>query len=164
MKKDLALLFQQLTQGVYVIGVVDDGQYNSFTAVWVMQVSFNPPIVAISVNLNHSSYRMIKNSQVFTVNVLKNDQLELGEHFGKPSTTDKLADITWHSDQTGAPILDNAMAFFECEVINECEAGDHMIVVGRVVNGAVIDADASPLLYRDTEDMDGSTNLYPDTF
>ncbi len=164
MKKDLALLFQQLTQGVYVIGVVDADQYNTFTAAWVMQVSFNPPIVAISINPNHSSYAMIKNSKVFSVNVLKNDQLELAEHFGKHSTADKLADITWHSDQTGAPILDDAMAFFECEVINECEAGDHMIVVGRVTNGRVIDADASPLLYKDTGDMDSSTNLYPDTF
>ena len=164
MKENIALLFRKLTHGVYVIGVADNDQYNAFTAAWVMHVSFDPLVLAVSVNPNHSSYTMIQKSKVFSVNVLKKEQLDLAVHFGKPSTSDKLADIKWHNDQTGAPILDEAMAFFECEVINECEAGDHMVVVGRVVNGDVIEPDASPLLYTDTNEMDGSAHLYPDTF
>ncbi len=164
MKEDIAALFKKITHGVYVIGAADNDQYNAFTAAWVMHVSFDPLVLAVSVNPNHSSYTMIQNSKVFSVNVLKKEQLEIAAHFGKPSVSDKLADIKWHSDQTGAPILDDAMAFFECELINECEAGDHIIIVGRVVNGAVADPDASPLLYKDTENMDGSTHLYPDTF
>ncbi len=164
MKEDIALLFRKLTHGVYVIGVAGNDQYNAFTAAWVMHVSFDPLVLAVSVNPNHSSYTMIQKSKVFSVNVLKKEQLDLAVHFGKPSTSDKLADSKWHSDQTGAPILDEAMAFFECEVINECEAGDHMVVVGRVVNGDVIEPDASPLLYTDTNEMDGSAHLYPDTF
>ena len=164
MKEDLALLFRQLTHGVYVIGVADDDQFNAFTAAWVMHVSFNPLVLAVSVNSNHSSYTMIRNSKLFSVNVLKDDQLHFAEHFGKPSTSDKLADIKWHNDRTGTPILNDALAFFECELINECEAGDHIIIVGRVVNGALTDPDASPLIYKDTENMNGSTHLYPDTF
>jgi flavin reductase (DIM6/NTAB) family NADH-FMN oxidoreductase RutF len=164
MKKDLALLFRQLTHGVYVIGVADNDQYNAFTAAWVMHVSFNPLILALSINPNHSSYAMLQKSKVFSVNVLGKDQLDLAEHFGKPSTSDKLVDIDWHCDQTGAPILDHALAYFECEVSHDCEAGDHMIIIGRVVNGAVINPDALPLLYRDTEEMNGSARLFPDAF
>ena len=145
MKKDLASLFRRLTHGVYVIGVVDNDQNNAFTAAWVMQASFNPLVLALSINPNHSSYTMIQKSKVFSVNVLGKEQLDLAGHFGKPSTSDKLVDINWHSDQTGAPILDHALAYFECEVSRDCEAGDHMIVIGRVVNGAVINPDASPL-------------------
>ena len=55
MKEDIALLFRKLTHGVYSIGVADNGQYNAFTAAWVMHVSFNPLVLAISVNPNHSS-------------------------------------------------------------------------------------------------------------
>ena len=83
MKENLALLFRQLTHGVYVIGVADDDQFNAFTAAWVMHVSFNPLVLAVSVNSNHSSYTMIRNSKLFSVNVLKNDQLHFAEHFGK---------------------------------------------------------------------------------
>lgn len=164
MKEDIALLFRKLTHGVYVIGVADNGQYNAFTAAWVMHVSFNPLMLAISVNPNHSSYTMIQNSKVFSVNVLKNEQFDLALHFGKPFISDKLADIKWNKQKTGTPILDDALAYFECEVTNECDVGDHVIVIGHVVNGAVTDLDASPLLYKDTEDMDGSVHLYPDKF
>ncbi len=160
MKEDIAALFKKITHGVYVIGATDDNQYNAFTAAWVMHVSFNPLVLAVSVSPNHSSYSMIQNSNVFSVNVLKKDQLDLAAHFGKSSSTDKLADIKWHKDQTGTPVLDDAMAFFECEVINECKAGDHMVLVGRVINGDVIDLDALPLLYRETDNMNGSINLY----
>ena len=83
MKKDLALLFRKLTHGVYVIGVVDNNQYNAFTAAWVMHVSFNPLMLALSINPNHSSYRMIQSSKQFSVNVLHRNQLDLARETRK---------------------------------------------------------------------------------
>ncbi len=163
-KKDLALLFRKLTHGVYVVGVIDNDQYNAFTAAWVIHVSFNPLMLALSINPNHSSYRMIQSSKLFSVNVLHRDQLDLARHFGKPSNSDKLVNIKWHCGQTGAPILDHALAYFECEMKHECQAGDHKLVIGHVIDGAILDSELSPLLYSDTEDMDGSHDLYPDTF
>ena len=163
-KEEISKLFRKLTHGVYVIGVVDNDQLNAFTAAWVMHVSFNPLVLAISINPNHSSYTMIENSKVFSVNILKNSQLDLAMHFGKASNIDKLADIKWHVDRTGAPILDESLAFFECKVIDKCQAGDHVIITGQVINGAVMDQNASPLLYSDTENDNGSTRLFPDAF
>ena len=163
-KEEIANLFRKLTHGVYVIGVVDGEQVNAFTAAWVMHVSFDPLILAISINPNHSSYTMVENSKVFSVNVLNNKQLELAMHFGKPSSTDKLADIKWHIERTGAPIIDESLAYFECRVTDKCQAGDHVIITGRVINGAVLDQGASPLLYSDTENVNGSARLYPDSF
>lgn len=163
-REAIAKLFRKLTHGVYVIGVTDDEQVNAFTAAWVMHVSFDPLVLAISINPNHSSYSMIENSRVFTVNVLNSSQLDVAMHFGKASSTDKLADIKWHTEKTGAPILDESLAYFECEVTDKCQAGDHIIITGRVINGAVLDQNTSPLLYSDTENVNGSARLYPDTF
>jgi len=94
--------------------------------------------------------------------VLRKDQVDLARHFGTRSgrELDKLRDISWRSGRTGAPILDDAMAWFECELTAVMPAGDHRIVLGRVVDGQVTDASATPLLYLDTGNLDDSERLY----
>jgi flavin reductase (DIM6/NTAB) family NADH-FMN oxidoreductase RutF len=164
MKKNLKLLFRQLTHGVYVVGVTQNSKDNAFTAAWVIQVSFNPLFLAISVNPGHSSYAMLTQGGAFSVNVLSSSRDDLARHFGQPATVNKLAGIKWHRGKTGAPVLDDAMAYFDCEFSHECPAGDHVLVFGRVVDGAVLDPDALPMSYRETGDMNGSSQLYPDDF
>ena len=56
MSGSIAALFQRLTQGVYVVGVAHGEVRNAFTAAWVMQVSFDPLLLALSINPHHSSY------------------------------------------------------------------------------------------------------------
>lgn len=164
MKNDLHFLFQKLTHGVYVIGVSCNGENNAFTASWVMQVSFTPLLLALSIHPDHSSYKMLIDGGVFSVNVLPKERLDLAEHFGLPVNTDKLAGLAWHQGKTTVPVLDDAIAFFECKFSHECEAGDHRLVIGRVVYGAVRDPQALPMNYRDTGAMDGSSSLFPEDF
>ncbi|MEX2525088.1 MAG: flavin reductase family protein [Gammaproteobacteria bacterium] len=164
MRHDPAAVLRRLTHGVYVIGVSDGDRCNAFTAAWVMQVSFDPPLLALSIHPQHASREMLVRGGVFTVNVLPEGRMDLAEHFGRPGKAEKLHDTEWHAAKTGAPILDEAMAWLDCEFSHECAAGDHVLVIGRVVDGAVIDADASPMNYRDTGDMDGSSRLFPDEF
>lgn len=154
-------LFKLITHGVYVIGVRDGEQRNAFTAAWVMQVSFDPLLLAISINPEHYSYRLLKNSGICTVNVLNQNQYAIAEHFGR-SGKDKMAGFQWIADQTGAPILTTSLAYFDCVVSHYAEAGDHQIAVCRVVNAAELNP-GTPLLYRQTGDMDGSSQLYNDT-
>jgi len=164
MSGKLAPLFRTLTHGVYVIGVAGDSRRNAFTAAWVMQVSFDPLMLALSINRRHSSYALLKAGGGFTVNVLRQGQEELARHFGQPASVDKLAQVPWHESRRGAPLLDDALAWFECEFVRECPAGDHLVVIGRVSDGALRSPDAQPMNYRDTGDMDGSAALFPDAF
>ena len=55
MSESLAALFRRITAGVYVAGVAHAGQRNAFTAAWLIQVSFNPLLVALSINPTHTS-------------------------------------------------------------------------------------------------------------
>ena len=105
---DVADLFRRLSAGVYVIGVADDGRRNAFTAAWLMQVSFDPLLLALSVNPEHASYPLLVGGGGFTVSVLSRDQVDLARHFGTVSARDgdKLAGIAWRSGPTGAPILE----------------------------------------------------------
>ena len=160
---DVADLFRRLTAGVYVIGVAEGQRHSAFTAAWLMQVSFDPLLLALSVNTGHASYPLLVGGGGFTVSVLSRDQLHLARHFGTRSTReiDKLAGVPWHPGRTGAPILDGSIACFECLLDQRTPAGDHEIVTGRVVAGELLAPDAVPLTYADTGDLDGSRELYP---
>lgn len=164
MSTPIAALFQRLTQGVYVIGVGDGAALNAFTAAWMMQVSFDPLLLALSVNKAHASYALLRKGRAFTVSVLGKDQLEVAAHFGKPAAAGKLDGAEWTTGRTGLPLLHGAIAWFECTVTEEHPAGDHVLVVGRVVDGKLLDSAAEPLTYRDTGAMDGAAALFPNTF
>ena len=161
MTSSVASLFKTLTQGVYLIGVGYGAERNAFTAAWVMQVSFDPLLLALSINPGHSSYRLLQESGAFSVSVLKRDQLDLAARYGDPKREGGLADKEWRAAKLGVPVLRGGLAWFACEVQHECPAGDHTLVVGKVVDGALLDASSTPLAYRDTGDMDGAAALYP---
>jgi flavin reductase (DIM6/NTAB) family NADH-FMN oxidoreductase RutF len=156
-------LFRRITLGVYVVGVADGQKRDAFTAAWIMQASFNPLLLAVSINPDNASYELLHASGGFTVNVLKQGQLELARRFGTRSgrEEDKLAGIRSHPGRRGTPILDDALAYFDCEVLGRTRAGDHELVLGQVVDGRILDREAAPLTYADTGDMDGSGDLYP---
>jgi len=159
-------VFRRLTTGVYVIGVAHARQTNAFTAAWLMQVAFDPLLVALSVNASSASYPLLVESSAFVVNVLQQDQLELARHFGTRSGRDgdKLEGVRWRAGQFGAPVLSDAVAFLECRVTSSVAAGDHVVVIAEVVDGAVLEEDAIPMRYDETGDMDGSSELYPQSF
>ena len=159
-------VFRRLTTGVYVIGVAHARQTNAFTAAWLMQVAFDPLLVALSVNASSASYPLLEKSGAFVINVLQQDQLELARHFGTrwAREGDKLQGVRWRAGQFGAPVLSEAAAFLECRVSSSVPAGDHVVVIAEVVDGGVLAEDRVPMRYDETGDMDGSSELYPATF
>lgn len=153
-------LCRMLSHGVYVIGVAAEKQRNAFTAAWVMQVSFDPLLLAISINPQHYSYQLLKKSGVCTVNVLSQQQYHLAEHFGRSGLADKMAGFNWQTAKTGAPVLSEGLAYFDCQVSHYTEAGDHKIAVCHVLAAGHLHQ-GMPLLYNQTGNMDGSAELCP---
>ncbi|NJD06996.1 MAG: flavin reductase [Methylococcaceae bacterium] len=164
MNSSLAELFGRISQGVYVVGVAAGERRNAFTAAWVMQTSFDPPMVALSINPAHSSFQLLEQGRNFTVNVLADDQLGLAAHFGKPASADKLAGQAWRPAPGGAPILRDALAWLDCRLDAVVNSGDHRLVTGVATGGSIQRPDSQPLLYRDTGALDGSAALYPAAF
>lgn len=163
---EIAALFHRLSHGVYVIGVSHAGRRNAFTAACVMQVSYDPLLLAVSINPQNASFALVRASGCFTVNVLKRGQLDLARRFGTRSggKEDKLMDVGWQPGPGGAPFLSEALAHFACELMQIVPAGDHELVLARVVGGRILDPDAEPMRYADTGDMDGSSALFADRF
>jgi flavin reductase (DIM6/NTAB) family NADH-FMN oxidoreductase RutF len=163
MTYEVADFMQTISTGVYVIGVSDGRRTTAFTASSVVPVSFKPVMVAVAVGLDHASRPVLHAGRAFTINVLKRNQLEVASHFGTVSgrTADKLADIRWRPGLSGAPILLESLAYMECELASTVAGGDHELVLGRVIDGGVLDRDEPPLLYRETRNLDGARDLYP---
>lgn len=163
---EISELFHRLTAGVYAVGVAEGAKRDAFTAAWVMQASFDPLLLALSINPGNASYPLLHNSGGFTVNVLKEGQLGMARRFGTRSgrNEDKLAGISWRPGRSGAPILEAALAYFDCELAGRMRAGDHELVLGHVIDGKILDRNGQALTYTGTGDMDGSSSLYPGKF
>ncbi len=159
-------LFRRLTNGVYVVGVAHGAERGAFTAAWISQVSFDPLLVALSINPGHASYPLLLASRAFTVSILAAHQLELARHFGTQSgrDVDKLAGQPWAPNASGIPFISNAIGYLECRVLAEHEAGDHQLILATVTSGELLSPDAAVLGYRDTGNLDGSAALYPPHF
>jgi flavin reductase (DIM6/NTAB) family NADH-FMN oxidoreductase RutF len=128
------------TYGLYAISCTDEGSVNIFTANWLSQVSFEPPLIAISVENDSKSLPMILHSRIFTINVLRSGDRELAGKLGKSAIQhpNKLEGIDYDIGENGCPILRDALAWVACTVIQSTEAGDSTLVVGEVVDAAML--------------------------
>lgn len=100
---------------------------NAFTS-----VSLDPPLVLVCVARSSRSWPLIRASGAFAVNFLGEHQEDVCLRFGSQAE-DRFADVGWEAAATGSPVLPEALAYVDCRIETEHEAGDHVIVVGRVV-------------------------------
>jgi flavin reductase (DIM6/NTAB) family NADH-FMN oxidoreductase RutF len=70
----------------------------------------------------------------------------------------------WATGRLDLPLLADALVWFECQVLSEYPAGDHVQVLGRVIGGKLLDPEAEPMSYRETGEMDGASAVFPDAF
>lgn len=143
LKKQVLRLF---TYGLYVIMCDDGTTVNGFTANWLTQVSFEPPLLAVSVENDSQSLPMILQSGKFSVNVLRSGQRELAGALGKSALKQphKLDGIAYSVPTSGYPVLQEALAWVACEVREHVKAGDSTVVIAEVVDVGLL-AEGQPL-------------------
>jgi flavin reductase (DIM6/NTAB) family NADH-FMN oxidoreductase RutF len=129
-------VLRTFTYGLYAVSCANEGEVNIFTANWLTQVSFDPPMVAVSVENISKSLPMILRSRKCTINVLRSGDRELAGTLGKSALQhpDKLVNIAFHLGLNGCPILDDALAWVACEVRNTLEAGDSTLIIAEVID------------------------------
>ena len=147
-----ATSLNQLGYGLYVIGSKFGEELNGMTANWVTQTSFEPPLVAISIESDSHTRKLIDGGQVFSVNIIEDSEegRAIIAKYVKPQKPyrNKLGDEDFTTNLTGTPLLAGAISWFECEVVQTLETGDHQLYLGRVVGAGVQQADAVPLTLK----------------
>ena len=131
--------------GITVVTAVDEGEPVGLTCQSFASVSLDPPLVLFVAARVSNSWPRIRHAGHFCANVLGEAQEELGRRFAVRGA-DKFAGVGWRPGLTGAPLLAGCLAFVECELEAVHEAGDHDIVVGRVVDLGIA-VEGKPLLF-----------------
>lgn len=133
-------VLQKLTLPVTVVTVGRGGAENALTVSWVCPASFDPPRIVFAADSHHYSVDFLKSTKNFAVNVLREGQQRFAGHFARQSMMheDKLQAMPHREATTGAAILSESLAYFDCEVLELHEVGDHILVIGDVVDAGVL--------------------------
>jgi 3-hydroxy-9,10-secoandrosta-1,3,5(10)-triene-9,17-dione monooxygenase reductase component len=134
--------------GVTIITAMHEGEpvgvaANSFTS-----VSLDPPLVAFCAAHSSSTWPAIQASGRFCVNVLGEDQEDLCRLFATKGA-DRFRAVGWRrAPDTGSPVLDGVLAWLDCRIEAEHEAGDHVVAIARVLDMGLATAhDGKPLVF-----------------
>jgi flavin reductase (DIM6/NTAB) family NADH-FMN oxidoreductase RutF len=132
----------RMPYGFYSITSRDGDDANAMVANWVMQASFSPRLVAMALAKNAYSYGLIEASQAFAVNIFNKEDQEAIMPFtgGRAKRPKKMENAEYSpGPETGCPILAGAAAYLECKVVQMIDVGgDHVLLVGEVINGAIL--------------------------
>ncbi|RWD50687.1 MAG: flavin reductase, partial [Mesorhizobium sp.] len=120
-----------LTGVTIVTTIGPEGEPRGFTANSFTSVSLDPPLVLVCVAHKALGHPVFATSKSFAINVLSEDQKAASGIFASKAA-DKFASVVWQPGQTGSPVLDGSVAFFDCDLERLVEAGDHSILIGRV--------------------------------
>lgn len=132
--------------GVAVVAArAGDGRPCGLTANAVASLSLVPPLVLVCVDRGADSHDCIRDAGSFSINVLPSDAERIARQFAELEFGDKFDGIAHHIEISGAPVLDEALAWVDCRVHEAYPGGDHTIYIGEVLSG---DARAgAPLVY-----------------
>lgn len=145
----------KMPYGLYVVGSRAGDRRNGMTLNFATQVSFDPKLVGIGVEREAYTHELIAEGRVFSLHLVSREDRAIVRKFVKPVEVDleamTLNGFPFHDGRTGAPILDQAVAYAECEVRQAVDCGGHTFFVGEVVDaGFQADEDTPVLRMEDT--------------
>lgn len=116
-----------------------------FTANAFSALSLEPPLVLVCADWAGNSHGCIREAGVFSVNVLESGSERLARHFARTDLAGKFEGVAWSEAVTGAPVLEDALAWVDCRVHGEYPGGDHTIFIGEVVAAGAVEGE--PLIF-----------------
>ena len=124
--------FGTFMTGVTVVTSLDgNGNPVGFTANSFSSVSLDPPLLLVCLAKSSSNYDTLTQAKGFAVNVLSAEQTDVSNTFARP-VDDRFASVDWKTGPFGSPVLNEVSAWFDCSMHSTVEAGDHVILIGRV--------------------------------
>ncbi len=145
-------VLRQFSYGLYAVTAEHAGERGVFTANWLSQASFEPPLVMLSVENDSSTLPLIRGSGLFAVCPLSSGQRELAGALGRPKARvgDKYAayNLAVVPTESGLPALADAFGYVVCRVQSEVPAGDSVVFVAEVIEARVLN-DGEPLTMRE---------------
>lgn len=131
--------------GVTVVAGVSDGEPVGLAVGSFFSLSIDPPLVGFCVGKSSNSWQAMEPSGSFCINILGAHQEDVCRVFAT-SGEDKFATIGWSKTETGSPLINDVLAWIDCDLDAVHDGGDHHIVVGRV-RGLDVGHEGDPLVF-----------------
>ncbi len=145
-------VLRSFTYGLFAVSASDGEKTGIFTANWITQVSFEPPMVVVSVERESSTLSLMRASGRFAVSPLRAGQRDLAGSLGRPQSKagDKAAQLgeAMVTTESGTKAYAGGLGYCVCQVVSETEAGDSLLMLGEVIE-AVAGGPGDPLTMRD---------------
>ncbi|MBY8976740.1 flavin reductase [Rhodobacteraceae bacterium NNCM2] len=126
--------FGNFATGVTVVTTrTSDGEPIGFTANSFTSVSLEPPLLLVCLAKSSANVGHFSRAEHFSVNILGEAQKDVSNRFAS-RVPDRFAETNWREGASGVPLIDDALAWFDCETHNVVDAGDHIILLGRVAD------------------------------
>jgi flavin reductase (DIM6/NTAB) family NADH-FMN oxidoreductase RutF len=139
-----------MPSGLYVVGSRAGDRRNAMTLNWATQVASAPKLVAIAVEKEALTHELIAEGRVFSLNLIDQEDRAIVRKFTKPVEVDAgagtLNGFPFHDGPTGAPVLDQAVAWLDCRVHTAVDLGDHTLFVGEVADAGFQKPEDTPVL------------------
>jgi flavin reductase len=132
---DLRALFREVPSPVGVVTVAVEGDAAGLTVDSLVSLSADPPLVGIALGRNAALHELLREAGAFAISILASEQEHLAQHFarGVPPIA-HWTGIETTAGELGAPLIDGALGWVECQIAFEREVGDHTLFVGEAVS------------------------------
>ena len=131
--------------GVTVVSCLDKNKNPlGFTANSFTSVSLDPQLISICIDKESFNIDSFSITKHFAVSVLSEDQQSISTTFATPNE-DRFQNVEWRTEDTGSPIIENVVAWFDCNTRQVIDAGDHLILIGEII--AFDSSPKTPLMY-----------------
>ncbi len=144
-KEEFRRALGKFASGVTVVSTKDDsGKLFGITVSAFCSVSLAPPLILVCIEKSAGSHHAFEQSNAFIVNILREDQTQLSNHFASHAD-DKFSDVKYRRGIENLPVLEDVLVNLECRLVNSHDEGDHTIYVGQVETATI--NDEKPLIY-----------------
>jgi flavin reductase (DIM6/NTAB) family NADH-FMN oxidoreductase RutF len=139
---------RHFASGVTIVTIKAGDEIHGLTVSAFASISPEPPLIAIIIDHRHHAHQLLEaDGASFAINILHQDQINLSNRFAWVKDKDRFTEGNWGIAVTGAPILEDALAWLDCTIYGRQAAGTHTIYVGLVKASSVPRPDGDPLIY-----------------
>jgi flavin reductase (DIM6/NTAB) family NADH-FMN oxidoreductase RutF len=137
----------RVASGVFIVTVGADDKKDGMMASWISQAGFEPPSLVVAVNKSRPIMNSLEVGHTFIVNVLSKRNMDIFKAFAKPHNEGKFEGIALLDHVAEGPVFKDVVSYMVAKVKSVTDASDHVLVLGEIVDGALLNGDDEPMVH-----------------